>query len=172
MKRIVFPLIALALAVVALAETGDGKKFGARDPRPCPSLKEPTRGAPSAGQVKQILACQAEGVQHSGAAGDLLYLVTDVAVEIGKGRPFNPRTDSATSVDPSETVYPIRGTYTKWQCGVVGHVGSPAGKNCSRNAALPMTGSCYKDTFGEWHCGICCQMGSSAETGFPPPAGY
>ena len=45
MKRIVFPLMALALAVIALAATGDGKRFGARDPRGCPSLKEPTRGA-------------------------------------------------------------------------------------------------------------------------------
>lgn len=172
MKKLVFPLLALAVAMVSLAETGDGKKFGARDPRGCPSLKEPARGAPSAEQVKQILACQAEGVQHSGAAGDLLYLVTDVSVEIGKGRPFNPMSDASNSIDPSQTVYPIRGTYTTWQCGALGHVGAAAGQNCSRNDAVPMTGRCFKDTFGDWHCNICCQMGSSAKRGYPPPAGF
>ena len=172
MKRIVFPLVALALAMVTLAATGDGKKFGARDPRGCPSLKEPTGGAPSAAQVTRILACQAEFLQHSGAIGDLLYLVTDVSAEIGKGRPFNPRTDSYPSIDPTQTVYPIRGTYTHWQCGVSGSIGAPAGKNCSRNDAIPMGGSCFKDTFGDWHCSVCCQMGSSAKTGFTPPTGY
>lgn len=172
MKKIAFPLIALALAVVALAATGDGKKFGARDPRGCPSLKEPTRGAPSAAQVKEILSCQAEFMQHSGAIGDLLYLVTDVAVEIGKGRPFNALTDSFTSIDPAQNVYPIRGTYTAWQCGVSGSIGAPAGKNCARNEAVPMTGTCYKDTFGDWHCNLCCQMGSNQRAGYPPPTGY
>jgi hypothetical protein len=172
MKKIVFPLMALALAMVALAATGDGKKFGARDPRGCPSLKEPGRGAPTAAQVQQILACQAEVLQHSGSIGDLLYLVTDVTAEIGKGRPFNALTDSFNSIDPSQNVYPIRGTYTAWQCGVVGHVGAPAGKNCSRNDAVPMTGSCFKDTFGDWHCNLCCQMGSSAKGGYPPPTGF
>ncbi len=172
MKRIIFSLMALALAAAALAATGDGKKFGARDPRACPSLKEPTRGAPSAAQVKQILSCQAEGLQHSGAVGDLLYLVTDVTVEIGKGRAFNILTDSFNSIDPSQTVYPIRGTYTAFQCGVSGSIGAPAGKNCARNPPVPMTGSCYKDTFGDWHCNLCCQMGSNQRTGFPPPTGY
>ncbi len=172
MKRVALPLVALALAALALAATGDGKRFGARDPRGCPSLKEPTRGAPSAAQVKQILSCQAESLQRSGAVGDLLYLVTDVSVEIGKGHPFNPLTDSYNSIDPSQTVYPIRGSYTAWQCGVSGSIGAPAGKNCAKNDAVPMTGNCYKDTFGDWHCTLCCQMGSNQKAGFPPPTGY
>jgi hypothetical protein len=172
MKRIAFPLMALALAMITLAATGDGKRFGARDPRPCQSLKEPTRGAPSAAQVKQILSCEAERLQRSGAVGDLLYLVTDVSVEIGKGHPFNILTDSYNSIDPSQTVYPIRGTYTAWQCGVSGSIGAPAGKNCAKNDAVPMTGNCYKDTFGDWHCTLCCQMGSNQKGGFAPPTGY
>ena len=172
MKKVALPLMILALAVHALAATGDGKKFGARDPRACPSLKEPTGGAPSAAQVKLIVSCQAESLQRSGAVGDLLYLVTDVSVEIGKGHAFNPLTDSYNAIDPSQTVYPIRGSYTAWQCGVSGSIGAPVGKNCARNDAVPMTGNCYKDTFGDWHCNLCCQMGSNQRTGFAPPTGY
>ena len=110
-------------------------------------------------------------VNLSGSVGDLLYLVTDVNIEVGKGRPFNPANDSFNSIDPSQLVYPIRGTYVGWQCSVLGSIGGVAGKNCARSSGPTIGGSCYKDAFGDWHCNLCCYMGSSSKAGFPPPAG-
>ena len=172
MKR--FPcvvLVATLAAATVLAESGDGKRFGARDPRTCSSKKDPVHGAPTAAQVKQNFICENEKLTRSGSAGDLLYLVSDVNVEIGKGRPFNPLTDSFQNIDPSQMVYPIRGGYVSWQCAVVGTINGAAGKNCSRNDAPQVAGSCYKDAFGDWHCNMCCTMGSSAKMGYAPPTG-
>jgi hypothetical protein len=159
------------LAVGALAQTGIGRKFGARDPRTCSSRKEPTRGPISAAQAKQYFACDMESFAPSGAVGDLLYLVTDIVVEVGKGRPFNALTDSRRDIDPSQTIYPIRGSYVGFQCGVSGSIGAPAGHNCARNEAANQGGNCYKDSFGDWHCSMCCVLGSNQRGGFPPPVG-
>jgi hypothetical protein len=158
-------------AVAISAQGGLGKKFGARDPRTCASKKEPASGAPTAAQLKAYFICDSEMMTRSGMVGDLLYLVTDVVVEVGKGRPFNQATDSNTSIDPSQPVYPIRGSYVGWQCGVVGQPNSAAGKNCARNDASKVAGVCYKDTFGDWHCGMCCALGSNQRAGYPPPTG-
>ena len=46
MKR-VYGVLAVAVAFLgaaAFAQSGEGKKFGARDPRTCASRKEPARG--------------------------------------------------------------------------------------------------------------------------------
>ena len=158
-------------AIVASAQSGEGKKFGARDPRTCASQKEPSKGAPTVAQIKAYFICDNEKMARSGVSGDLLYLVTDVVVEVGKGRPFNPATDSFTSVDPSQPVYPIRGSYVGWQCAVVGQINGAPGKNCARNEALKVGGVCYKDTFGDWHATLCCALGSNQKPGYPPPTG-
>jgi hypothetical protein len=108
---------------------------------------------------------------RSGSVGDLLYLVTDIVIEVGKGRPFNALTDSYTDIDPSQPIYPIRGSYVGWQCGVVGSIGAAAGHNCARNDGASQGGTCYKDSFGDWHCKMCCTLGSNQKAGYPPPQG-
>jgi hypothetical protein len=154
--------LAIALMIgfslpVAYAQKDAGKKFGARDPQTCSSRKAPASGALSAEQAKQYFICDSEKVVESSSLGELLNLVTDVKVEIGKGRPFNMQADSfgfATDlgIDPSQTVYPIRGSFTSFQCAKIGSTNGNPGKSCSKLPQPEAKGICFKTTFGEWHC--------------------
>jgi hypothetical protein len=171
MTKIKYAALAIALsagAMGAFAQKGSGTKFGARDARTCPSRKEPVKGSPSAAQLKQYVICDLESAQTAGASGAYLYLVANVNVEVGKGRPFNILTDSYADVDPAQTVYPIRGTYMQWQCSeprkpIPGVTNAPvAGKNCFKyETPSTASGISYKDTFGDWHTKICCVVSSS-----------
>ena len=182
MTKIKYAALAIALSVAAIsafAQKGSGGKFSARDARTCPSRKEPRNGAPSAAQLKQYVICDMEYVQAAGASGALLYLVGNVNIEVGKGRPFNILTDSFPDVDPSQTVYPIRGTFMQWQCAepqkpIPGVTNAPVvGKNCFKyETPSTASGISYKDTFGDWHTKICCTVSSSGSRVeyVPPPA--
>jgi hypothetical protein len=171
MTKIKYAALAIALsagAMGAFGQKGSGAKFGARDARTCGSRKEPVNGSPSAAQLKQYMICDMEYVQAAGASGALLYLVGNVNIEVGKGRPFNMRTDSYSDVDPSQAVYPIRGTFMQWQCAeprkpIPGVTNAPvAGKNCFKyETPSTASGISYKDTFGDWHTKICCTVSSS-----------
>ena len=60
-------------------------------------------------------------------------------------------------VDPSEPVYPIRGSYLMYQCSNIapGHPWQSvyaAGKNCTIYDHKQAVGSCWKTTFGDWKC--------------------
>ncbi|MDQ6759380.1 MAG: hypothetical protein M3Z32_05865, partial [Acidobacteriota bacterium] len=45
-----------------------------------------------------------------------LYLLENVKVEIGKGRPYHASDSLAQNIDPSQSVYPIHGSYDEFQC--------------------------------------------------------
>jgi hypothetical protein len=177
MRTFSFAAFILIYAHTCLAQPGSGARFGARDPHTCGSRKEPARGAPTAAQLTQYFICDNEFFQPASATGPLLYLIDNAKVEVGKGRPFSIVTDAYTDVDPSQTVYPIRGSYTQYQCSVPQPPSAPfnapkAGKNCFKYEAPAATGICYKSTFGEWHCKMCCTGSSSGKGGvelFPPP---
>jgi hypothetical protein len=159
-------------------QQGSGKPFGARDPRTCPSRK----AAPSAAQARLYFICDEELVANPTQPGGQLQLVTDVKVEVGTGRPFNYQSDSfgwATNlgIDPSQTVYPIRGSFTTWIClklGYAGAFGSP-GQNCTKAPQPAGKGICFKTAFGEWHCTMSeGQVGiddKGAVQRYPPPTG-
>ena len=161
-KFIVLSITLLLGVTGALAQDkkGIGTRFGTRDPRSCASRKEPSKGALTSDQAKQYFLCEAEYMEKGGSPeNDHLWLDTNVIVEVGKGRPFNMATDSAcapcTEIDPSQTVYPIRGSFTFWLCGSVqplGAVGVALGKNCAKGESGGATGMCFKSTFGDWHC--------------------
>src|SRR5690348_6662554 len=99
------------LATVA-AQPGIGSKYGSRDPLVCGSKTEPTRGAPSGQRLVDLVRCGSGGER---VYWDQLYLLENVKVEIGKARPYQP-TDKANKLDPSKPVYPIRGSFDKYQC--------------------------------------------------------
>lgn len=168
-------LLATLATPCAFAQKSVGVKFGAPDPRTCSSRK--ANGAPTAAQLAQFFICDTEKMTPSTVSGDLLYLVGNLNLQVGKGRPFNVNTDSWSDVDPSQTVYPIRGNYTEWQClepdpHPIGNA-PRAGKNCFKYDAPGATGVCYKDTFGDWHCKFCCATVGSGQGGvefFPPPS--
>ena len=71
--------------------------------------------APTADQLKQYFICDNENTTGLGN-GQVLYLATNVSVEVAKGRPYSASTDATQDVDPSQTVYPIRGSFDWWQC--------------------------------------------------------
>ena len=162
---------AVAVAAVvawhaAASAAGIGARYNAHDPRPCPTVKGATI---SAAVAKQLFICGAEGEQKSGASGDLLYLVSKAKVELGASRPFNPATDSVVDIDVRKPVYPIRGTFVEYQCGVVGTIGNPAGNNCLMANNTVARGECYNDTFGDWHCSMIGNVLGSAMVRNPPP---
>ena len=135
------------------AQTTKLNKYGTRDPRTCTNTNAPARGAITAALAKQYLICQAEKV-----SGSELYLVENVTVEVGGGRPYNPQSDiNYQEIDVKVPIYPIRGSYTQYQCikeypdpGTLYNVG----KNCGVFEHRKATGSCYKTTFGDWRCNM------------------
>ncbi len=146
----------LTLCLPQNAWAGIGSKYAARDPVTCSSTKEPAKGAPSAQQAANYVRCHDEGEDSF----HHLILEQDVKVEIGKGRPFQGGRLSDINmhdVDPSELVYPIRGSYMMYQCSNIAP-GDPwqsiyaAGKNCAIYDHKNAVGSCWKTTFGDWKC--------------------
>ena len=130
-----------------------GNKYGTRDARTCDDKKAPARGAISAALATKYFICEAEGVK-----GSELYLVENVKTEVGGSRPFNPRDDvNYYNIDVRFPVYPIRGSFTMYQCVPVENdpkfpTYNNVGENCSRYENRNAKGSCYKTTFGDWRC--------------------
>ena len=170
MRRCFFPLLIVAVPQFIYAQ-GVGAKFGARDPHTCNSRKEPAKGTLTAEQVKKYFFCDQERVWTG--ATTFLNLVTDVKVEIGKGRPFNRSTDGFqnSDIDASEMVYPIRGGFTKWQCSPHGEWNVVPGKNCTKFENPNAGGTCWKSTFSEWHCTMLDVKGPEPVGNLPPPRG-
>ena len=154
------PLLALAVAhcIVALApssahaQAGLAAKFGARDPKTCEDRTKPVRGVIASAQAAAYVVCSEESVSNT-----TLWLVENVAVQIGAGRPFQMRTDAYDDIDPSKPIYPIRGSYVKYACDVPASIpGFPStvGKNCTLYDQPHATGACYRTTFNDWRCGM------------------
>ena len=181
MRRImtagVLALVGALGATPGYAQQGVGAAYGARDPATCPSRTAPTSGPPSVEQATQYLICDSEKI----GVGRNLYLYTDVQVQVGNGRPYDGALDSLSpAIDPAQTVYPIRGDYTFYQCATTSAAiyltGGGPGKNCSKYSLTGNTGTCYRSAFNEWHC----DMGGGSGPAnapyppplYPPPAGH
>lgn len=132
-------------------QAGVGSKYGTRDPYSCKSTKTPASGAISAEVAAQYVICSAEG-----ETGGMLYLLENVKVEVGNGRRFNPNSDDYADIDQKSLLYPIRGSFTRFQCGAVsrGPILPNVGKNCNSGDQPNATGVCYRTTFGDWHCSM------------------
>ena len=173
-KAALLILVVLTAGVHSLqAQPQDiGKKFGARDPRTCSSRKATL----SAAQARLYFICDTETVADPAAeSGGTLILLSDVKVELGSGRPFNMQSDSfgwatTNAIDPSQTVYPIRGSFNAWRCVKLGYFGGEAGKNCTKTPAPEAKGICFKSSFGDWHCIMSGAQSTGVER-YPPPTG-
>ena len=133
---------------VLAAQPGVGAKYGTRDPWTCNGKKEPVQGALSADLAAQYFLCDFEKVYVN-----QLYLADNVRVEVGKGRPFQVGVYADTNmrdIDVQYPVYPIRGSFTKYQCSLPGF--KPLGQNCMLYPQPNAQGACYKTTFGDWKC--------------------
>jgi hypothetical protein len=166
-KMLVSFVILGATGVVAYGQPGAGKAYDTRDPFSCKSKKEPAKGAPSGGQLKDLVLCSNER-----AAGGYIGLFQNLQVDIGKSRPYSAWSDSGNSnIDNSQPVYPIRGTAEFYSCRPPGSMGFPAGKNCQVKKDFTFQGTCFKTTFNDWSCPI---QGTSdglanVQSNTPPP---
>jgi hypothetical protein len=179
-KKLILSALAMTLlSGMAFPQNGAGAKFGARDPRTCASKKDPQKGAPTGPQMEKVFICQEEGVTDSVGGSQTLHLIDDLHIEVGKARPFQMSTDAWDDSDPSKPVYPIRGGYTQWSCGVIGEDGNISGHSCDKVLQPHASGICYNNTFGDWVCkfmdgnakmvNLCPGTGGATECRMPAP---
>ena len=123
-------------------------RFGTRSVRTC----APVKAKPTVVQAAALIQCHQE---HKSSSE--IVLLTDVRVEMGGSQPYNYHAHShLTAVDTTSQVYPIRGSYTWYDCGVIAVY--PAihsdnrGKNCITSLAPAGKGFCWLTTFGSWDC--------------------
>ena len=133
-------------------KTAKTNRFGARDPRICENTKAPTKGAITTALALKYLNCQMEGIWSND-----LYLVENVKVEVGGGLSYAAIRGqySLDQIDVRVPVYPIRGSFLKYQCQdpETAYVGPP-NTNCVTYNNPTATGYCYKTTFGDWKCNM------------------
>ena len=146
-------LACMAVMLPVHAQESVGKKFGSRDPRTCASRK----GALTAAKAKQYFICDQEYASPPNASGESITLVSDVTVQLGNPRPYNANMDStgfetSNSIDPSQQVVPIQGSFNEYVCGKIGQINAPAGSNCNLTTNPHSKGMCFKSSFGDWHC--------------------
>jgi hypothetical protein len=147
------PLTFLLVSPPLDAQESVGAKFGSRDPRTCASRT----AALSPATAREYFICDQEYVVGPNASGEFIYLVSDVKVELGRSRPFNPDTDTfgfaaSNAIDPSQAVVPIRGSFNEWVCGKLGQINAEPGKSCNLTPNLHAVGLCFTNSFGDWHC--------------------
>ncbi len=144
-------LVGLGVVVMsglALAQgQGAGAPYGTRDVTPCPQVLGATLTQPVA---QKLFQCEDEKL-----AGTYIYIDTDLTVQMAAARKVNPQSDTYTDLDPNSLVYPIRGSFTRYQCSKVfnidaGHTN--VGKNCDAHPQPQAQGLCYRTTFGDWKC--------------------
>lgn len=158
-------LVAVSLKL-SFAAQGEGAKYGSRDPRTCADKTLPKTGAPSSAQAAQYVICGDEHII------DGLILDEDVKVQVGKGRPYNPKEDyNVHDIDVNALVYPIRGSLKQYNCAEIAPDGSNRNRNCSINNEPNAKGLCYRDSFRDWNCKMVDGMTGEITHQQPPPQG-
>jgi len=119
--------------------------------------------------AKALVACQAEGI-----FGDTLYLTSDITVQVGAPRSYDPTQDyGVTGIDLTKPVYDIRGSYTRYQCTLLSEEPNDFAKthNCLKYPATTGGyGRCYTDTFGDKKCIMTGGGPTQLKKQPPPPA--
>jgi hypothetical protein len=123
-------------------------EFTARNPRVCTKLMTP----PNASQAKALVQCDHEGRSILTGMNPVVFLVTDLTVEVAAPRKFMMSVDAGPDIDVTAPVYPIQGIGTGWRCLSTRSV--PAGQNCGKHIAAPGVGECWRTPFGDWRCSM------------------
>ena len=146
-------LLPLLISTLPASAQNVGGKFGSRDPRTCASRA----AALTAETARQYFICDQEFTVGPNASGESIYLVSDVTVQLGRARPFDPITDTfgfaqTNAIDPAQQVVPIRGSFNEFVCGKLGQINAAPGSNCNLTTNPHATGLCFQNSFGDWHC--------------------
>lgn len=146
------PVAALGMAMVTTPAWGqtDAAAYGTRTPVQCGPFRS-FDGTPAA--AARIWQCAYERDALPSATGTL-YLLEDIAIQVGAARAYSVVQDMyLTEPDPAGRVYPLRGTWTVVQCGVIRdfqplyNIGSNCNEYYKRGE-----GNCYRTQFGDWSC--------------------
>ncbi|MGI8788151.1 MAG: hypothetical protein ACR2HG_10360 [Pyrinomonadaceae bacterium] len=143
-----------------------GAPYGAREPRTCADKTSPKTGALSGAKAVDYVVCAKE--EETGL--NYLWLVEDVKVEVGKGRPYNPSADFGDpGIDVKSLIYPIRGSYKSYQCMRLYSDKTNTNRNCNYIDNPNAQGSCYRREFGEWKCTFTDYNSKTIAENVPPP---
>jgi hypothetical protein len=124
------------------------QQFEARNPRVCSKVTH----VPSAAEATVMVQCEQEAASNTGGSSPVLMLATDVSVEMGTPKPYNPGVDNYwDNIDPSSKVIPLRGSSTGFTCTPVNPYNK--GKNCSKSFGGQVgQGACWHTQFNDWRC--------------------
>jgi hypothetical protein len=149
-------LVFAGAAPLVHAQAGVGAKYGTRDPRTCMPDKSSIVTVSSA---SKLFTCFVEK-----ETGEYLYLVTDLKLEVGAARKYQT-SDSYPELDQNAPIYPIRGSFTRYQCSRQFNIDAShtnVGTNCNAYPQPEAQGICYRTTFGDWSCRMFDRVTSSA----------
>lgn len=156
-------LITFGASNSIFAQNGIGKKYNSRDPRPCSKTPSPN-AKPTIAEAVASVICNGE---HE-AGIETLYLYEDVVVtQIAKGTPYKGDIANATDIDLDFLVYPIRGSFKKYQCTLSTPTNEPV-KSCNLYENTDAEGRCFKNTFGQWRCSMSDSTVRDSTKAFPP----
>ncbi len=174
MKRNIYHsklLVAAGLALLGLAalvprmQAQSGAPYGTRDPITCQPY--------TANSMTQAMAAKLFQCFNEQVTGSYVYLITDLSLQLGGPRKALS-SDSYRDLDPNAMIYPIRGSFTRYQCAKVFNIDAThtnVGTNCTAFPQPKAEGTCYRTTFGDWQCKMFDRVtdSTSATTHVPPP---
>jgi hypothetical protein len=125
------------------------QQYQTRNPRVCAAVTH----VPSQAEATIMVQCNYEANSRLTGSSPSLFLATDVVVQMGSARRYDPNMDDQKSdIDPSGRVYPLRGSSTSYTCIAVNPY--QHGGNCGKSFGGGMVGqgACYLTSFKEWRC--------------------
>jgi hypothetical protein len=91
--------------------------------------------------------------ETANALGADLILLEDVTVRVGGARRYDSSHDRRVNdIDVVQPVFPISGSFKRYQCHVVSDYMQNAGKNCYVFNDSNAAGLCYTSESGGWRC--------------------
>lgn len=158
-------LTLLVVVTLAAQANAQGAAFGTRDPLTCQPYTANSMTQDTSGK---LFRCSNEVV-----TGDYIYLIENLTIQVGAARKALS-SDSYHDLDPNAMVYPIRGSFTRYQCSKVFNIDSShtnVGTNCAAYPQPRAEGTCYRTTFGDWQCKMFDRVtdSSTARMHVPPP---
>lgn len=142
-------------------------QFGTRSIQTCSTVNN----KPSIAQAVALVRCH----QENKSTRDIV-LLEDLQIQMGGSQPYNYHAHSyLTGIDTTSQVYPIRGSFTFYDCSAISVIpvinSDNRGKNCFYSKKPTATGFCWKTTFGDWNCSLGDFDHIDVVSNQPPPHG-